>query len=342
MWFTGPEWLKTNQCTRRSTYANGRNPAEDAIKELKVKERMKKTAEITHLNITTNYEQVMSKIIESERFGCLNKLLRTTAIVLKVVDLFKSKGDLRIKEKPLTDYILEAEELWLKDVQHCLMSKDKTKNWEREFGLYKDERGIIRCGDADLTQTQKHPAILNTKHYVTSLIVKDSHERVKHNAVKSTLTEIRSKYWIVRRRRFVRKLIHRCAICRRIEENGYIPPDPPALPAFRTTKDHPFTFTGVDFAEPLYVKQSNKMEKTYLVLYTCAVSRAVHLDLVNDMSTEAFIRSLKRFTARRGIPKEVKSDNGKRCKAASRQLSSSVRLPRSEEISIRPKKKLDL
>lgn len=204
------------------------------------------------------------------------------------------------------------------------MSKEKTKKWEREFGLYKDERGIVRCGgrlsNADLTQTQKHPAILDTDHFVTTLIVKDSHERVKHNGVKSTLTQIRSKYWIVRGRQYVRKVIHRCTICRRIEGNAYLPPDPPALPAFRTTKDHPFTFTGVDFAGPLYVKQSNKMEKAYLVLYTCAVSRAVHLDLVNDMSTEAFIRSFKRFTSRRGIPNDVKSDNGKTFKAASKQL----------------------
>ena len=124
VWFTGPEWLKTNQ--NKPSYTNDRDPSE-AIKELKLKERVKKIAETSSLTTTTDKEQVISKIIDNERFGCLNKLLRATAVVLKFADLLKSKGDRKIKEKPLTDYILQAEELWVKDIQHCLMSKDKTK-----------------------------------------------------------------------------------------------------------------------------------------------------------------------------------------------------------------------
>ncbi len=64
-----------------------------------------------------------------------------------------------------------------------------------------------------------------------------------------------------------------------------------------------------------------------MVIYTCAVSRAVHLDIVNDMTAEAFIRSFRRFTARRGIPREVKSDNGKTFKAASKQLVALFEIP---------------
>ena len=247
--------------------------------------------------------------------------------------MLKSKRDPTVKAKPLTDYMLQAEELWLKNIQFQLMSKAKTRKLEREFGLYRDERGILRCEgrlkNAELTTMQKHPAILDAEHYVTSLIVRDSHERVKHNGVKETLTEIRSKFWIVRGRQYVRKLIHECAVCRRQEGIAYKPPDPPSLPVFRITKDHPFTYTGVDFAGPLYVKQVNAvaMEKVYMVIYTCAVSRAVHLDVVSDMTAEAFIRSFRRFTNRRRIPREVKSDNGKTIKAASKQLAALFEIP---------------
>ncbi|CAB4040094.1 E3 ubiquitin- ligase DZIP3 [Paramuricea clavata] len=208
--------------------------------------------------------------------------------------MLKSKRDPTVKAKPLTDYTLQAEERLLKDVQFQLMSKAKTKKWEREFGLYRDERGIFRCEgrlkNAELTTTQKHPAILDAEHYVTSLLVRDSHER---------------------------------------EGIAYKPPDPLALPVFRITKDHPFTYTGVDFAGPLYVKQVKAvaMEKVYMVIYTCAVSRAVHLDVVSDMTAEAFIRSFRRFTARRGIPREVKSNNGKTFKAASKQLPALFEIP---------------
>jgi hypothetical protein len=127
----------------------------------------------------------------------------------------------------------------------------------------------------------------------------------------------------------VRKLIYECAVCRRQEGIAYKPPDPPALPVLRITKDHPFTYTGVDFAGSLYVKQVNAvaMEKVYMVIYTCAVSRAVHLDVESDMTAEAFIRSFRRFTARRGIQREVKSDNRKTFKAASKQLAALFEIP---------------
>ena len=330
MWFTGPEWLKTYDESSKQNFTNENQPSEEAIKEIKRNENSKKTSEASSLTTTCETRQI-GEIIDCERFSSMNKLLRTTAMVLKFVHMLKSNRDANVNEKPLTDYMLQAEELWLKDIQFQLRSKAKTKKWEREFGLYRDDRGILRCdgrlGNADLTQTQKHPAILDTEHYVTSLIVRDSHERVKHSGVKATLTEIRSKYWIVRARQYVRRLIHKCTVCRRQEGSSYIPPDPPALPAFRITQDHPFTYTGVDFAGPLYVKQSNRMEKVYMVIYTCAVSRAVHLDIVNDMTAEAFIRSFRRFTARRGIPREVKSDNGKTFKAASKQLVALFEIP---------------
>ena len=80
----------------------------------------------------------------------------------------------------------------------------------------------------------------------------------------------------------------------------------------------------MDFAGPLYVKKSVVSEgsKVWLCLYTCCVTRAVHLDLVPDMTATTFIRSFKRFTARRGIPAKMVSDNSKAFKAASRIIQS--------------------
>lgn len=52
------------------------------------------------------------------------------------------------------------------------------------------------------------------------------------------------------------------------------------------------------------------MNKAWIALYTCASTRALHLDLVPELSSRAFLRSFKRFVARRGIPAEVLSDNG--------------------------------
>ena len=116
-------------------------------------------------------------------------------------------------------------------------------------------------------------------------------------------------FWIVRGRQYIRSVIYQCVACRKQEGEPYRAPPPPPLPECRVKEDFPFANTGVDFAGPLYVK--NPDSKVWISLYTCCVTRAVHLDLVPDMSTEAFLRNFQRFCARRGVPSLVISDNAK-------------------------------
>lgn len=73
-------------------------------------------------------------------------------------------------------------------------------------------------------------------HHLTKLIVMDAHRRVLHDGVKETLTEIRSAYWLIRGRQFVRKLIYRCVICRKIEGKPYQNVAPPPLPEYRVKR----------------------------------------------------------------------------------------------------------
>ena len=156
------------------------------------------------------------------------------------------------------------------------------------------------------------------------MIVRDAHERVSHNGVKETLTEVRAKFWIVTGRSFVRSIIHHCVLCRRFEGAAYHAPPPPPLPEFRVKEEPPFTFTGVDFAGPLYIHSFGltASNKVWICLFTCCVTRAIHLDIVTDLSTETFLRCLKRFAARRGMPRKFVSDNGKTCKAAAKFIKA--------------------
>ena len=146
----------------------------------------------------------------------------------------------------------------------------------------------------------------------------DCHKRVLHNGVKDTLTEICARFWVVKGRSVVKQIIRRCTICRRIEGLPYRPPKPPPLPRFRVAEEPPFTHTAVDFAGPLFLKVNKICEesKVWICLYTCCVVRAVHLDIVSNLSTEAFLRSVKRFAARRELPRRFLSDNGKTFKLA--------------------------
>ena len=109
-------------------------------------------------------------------------------------------------------------------------------------------------------------------------------------------------------------------------------PPPPLLPAFRVQEAPPFTNTGVDFAGLLYITNLGKVQsKAWIVLYTCCVTRAIHLELVSDMSAHTFIRSFKRFSSRRGLPALMISDNGKTFKAAARIIKRVLSNPQVQK-----------
>ena len=122
-------------------------------------------------------------------------------------------------------------------------------------------------------------------------------------------------------------MVHQCINCKKSEGKSYLGPSPPPLPEFRVKQDPPFTYSGVDFAGPLYVKTSSATAsgEVWICLYTCCVVRAVHLDIiliVPDLTTSAFIRSMKRFSARRGLPRKFLLDNGKTFKAAAKVIDT--------------------
>ena len=126
----------------------------------------------------------------------------------------------------------------------------------------------------------------------------------------------------------VKRILRNCIICRKHEGKSCRVPPPPPLFAFRVREAPPFTNTGVDFAGPLYVKNSGGgQSKVWIALYTCCVTRAIHLELVPDISAPAFIRSFKRFSSRRGLPALILSDNGKTFEAAAREIKSVVSSP---------------
>ena len=142
------------------------------------------------------------------------------------------------------DEIAEAEQLWIIQSQSKLIQDKQFDVWKKQFGLFLDETGIWRCGwrlgNADIPYGTKHPIILTKQHFLTTLIVRNAHERVMHNGVKDTLTEIRSKFWIIRGRNFVKSIIHSCVLCQRFESKSYQKPQPPPLPTFRVSEDPPF------------------------------------------------------------------------------------------------------
>ena len=141
-----------------------------------------------------------------------------------------------------------------------------------------------------------------------------SHENVKHNGVRQTLTELRNKFWILKGRQAVKDVLFKCLICKKKLGKAFSTPPTPPLPTSRVSDDLVFTKVGGDFARPLYVKNiyqsGGETYKCYIALFTCASTRAIHLELTPDLSANSFIRVLKRFIGRRGFPGLIISDNG--------------------------------
>jgi hypothetical protein len=105
-----------------------------------------------------------------------------------------------------------------------------------------------------------------------------------------------------------------------MEGKSFSTPPVPALPQSRVSDDPPFANTGLDFAGPLLTSEDGKTEKTYICLFTCASTRAVHLELLKSMSAELFLQAFRRFTSRRGLPRKLMSDNAKTFKAAAKEI----------------------
>ncbi|GBO27317.1 hypothetical protein AVEN_80683-1 [Araneus ventricosus] len=94
--------------------------------------------------------------------------------------------------------------------------------------------------------------------------------------------------------------------------------EPTPLPPDRVSDCAVFEIVGIDLAGPLFLKNG---EKVWIALFTCAVYRAIHLELVRSLSSDSFNLAMRRFIARRGRPKTIYSDNGTNFKGSCNELS---------------------
>ncbi|XP_051170292.1 uncharacterized protein LOC127287411 [Leptopilina boulardi] len=187
--------------------------------------------------------------------------------------------------------------------------------------------GLLRAGgrleNADVENGIKHPILIPKNHPVTNLLVRDTHNELKHAGINATLYAIRENFWIVDGRSVVKKIIHSCVKCCRANPRD-IQYTMGNYPKARVTGSYPFEHTGVDYCGHFYIKEKrlrNKQKiKVYVAVFVCLSTKAVHIELVSDLTTDAFIGSLRRFFSRRGQVKALYSDNASNFIGASNEL----------------------
>ena len=151
-----------------------------------------------------------------------------------------------------------------------------------------------RLRRASLAYASRHQIILPKQSHLTHLIIRETHEDVKHFGVNYVLNEVRSKYWPVQGRVMVKKALRSCVICKRLRG---VPQEQlmADLPASRVEGyEGTFKFTGVDLFGPIITKaryRGGQREKRYGVLFNCLQTRAIHIELAYSQSTDDFFEA---------------------------------------------------
>ncbi|UYV60243.1 hypothetical protein LAZ67_1000533, partial [Cordylochernes scorpioides] len=164
----------------------------------------------------------------------------------------------------------------------------------------------------------RKPVLLPCDHPITEKLIRETHSNNCHAGVHFLLSKLREKFWILKARKTIKRVVRGCIICRRHAERANTLPCAP-LPKDRLFMGRPFEVTGVDFMGPLYLKNGQKI---WITLFTCAVYRAVHLELVEGLDATNFIMALERFIHRRGRPVKIYSDNGTNFKRTNRLFTN--------------------
>ena len=280
---------------------------------------LRATTEVS-LPVATGAVAAIGEIIDIKRYNDWLRLFRVTAYVQRFVNNLKAK----IKKEPLvlTRYV-EANEmkkaklLWILENQRTLDEK-RLSELQHSLNLKLDGEGVLRSYSrlkhAKIPFNMKAPVLLNREHRLAEILVYYFHLKVLHRGVKQTLTEMRSEYWVTRGRSFVKKLVHPCSLCKKLNSRPYSYPEHSDLPELRFDDRFPFSSTGMDYLGPLncysVYGEKDKVHKAYISLFTCASTRAVSLEVVHDCQAATFTDAFSRFVARRGCPNVVVSDNG--------------------------------
>lgn len=121
-------------------------------------------------------------------------------------------------------------------------------------------------------------------------------------------------FWIVGEKRLINSLLGKCVICKRLR-GTFCSPKMAELPEDRLSPGPPFTYVGVDVFDPWSItarktRGSHVTQKRWAVLFTCLTSRAVHIEISEELSTSSFINAMRRFIVIRGPVKIFRSDRG--------------------------------
>ena len=334
LWWHGPPWLATHPVSFPV------QPSEALL----IKMREVEAKPERELVLVVTQEEYFE-----ERFNSYSKLIKVVCWTRRFIKFMKTKVNTNNKHLTTAEgqdaikiLIQRAEERSFPQEMRALKAtppKELSKN-SRILILRPmvDDSKLLKVGGR-LNQTnypkhQQHPIILSAKDYFTTLLFRNYHLLLGHCGPSTLMTHAANLYHVVGGRTLARSICTKCVVCRKAAAKassqllGQLPPA-------RVEPNYVFLHTGMDFAGPFLIKKGHTRRpveiKAHLAVFICFITRAVHLELVSDQTTQAFLAALDRFVDRRGLPLHLYSDNGPNYTGAKNQLAGFYNMLASSE-----------
>jgi hypothetical protein len=317
MWFEGPSWLKTSV-------------SEWPFKPFK-ESSLDMPEEKTFSFSTISAEVPTPLLVDlASRMSSWSKLLHCIVYICRFAGMlmrqpFVASSDLNFAEKRI---IVELQGMHFAEDINKLQRGLNCSRAVQRLKPFLDGK-LLRVGGrlrgSELSYQQQHPVLLPAKGHIVDLIVDYYHKVNCHAGPDLLLSALRQKYWILSARNVIRNRIFNCKWCFRLRPKAIIPEmaDLKKCQIVQTVK--PFVHTGTDFAGPFKLvisrRRGAKSLKAYICLFVCLTTKAIHIEVASDLSTDCFLSAFKRFLARRGPVSHVYSDCGRNYVGAKRCLS---------------------
>ncbi|XP_062538129.1 uncharacterized protein LOC134206429 [Armigeres subalbatus] len=292
---------------------------------------------------------LLEKLPVFSKFESFRKMQRVLAYVLRFCQNAKQK----VKQQRITQRFPTVIEM--RTALKLIVRVVQLQHFGKEVGIIESgeyckrfstlnpflDDGMIRVGgrlrNSSLPYGVKHQWILPNQDKMVQRLIEAIHRENLHIGPSALLAQLRRQFWIVGARSAVRKVTRNCVRCFKL--------NPPCatqfmgdLPVARCDKAPAFVKVGVDFAGPILIKQTGRKAapvKGYISVFVCMVTKGIHLELVEDLSADAFVAALLRFVSRRGVPEQIFSDNGTNFVGARNELNVLYKLFKEQATTLK-------
>ncbi|XP_055952313.1 uncharacterized protein LOC129988184 isoform X1 [Argiope bruennichi] len=313
-WWNGPSFLHEENIVAKNDDVI---LSDDSVCQEELKSSERKALAVTLdnsflnkiLSVSNNFQKILCVLSYIYRFidNCKQPFNKQIG-PLKISEVQRAETTL-VKLVQQVEFESELKDLSTKGM---VSPQSKIKN----LSPFLDSEKVLRAGGrlahSNLNYDKKHQIILPKNHKLTNLILELTHKRQLHVGPQTLLSIVRQRFWPLNGRNMCRKLVNNCTICFKAKPvtcsqiMGQLPTE-------RISQNFPFNKVGVDFCGHFWIKYPNQRKgvfnKVYVCVFVCMVTKACHLELVSDLTSEAFIAALKRFFSRRGKSEHIFSDN---------------------------------